>query len=291
MLKTILAVVVILMFLPHQSFAMVGCSEAGATQTGKPYKIKGSEVNVRQGPGVKYNQVINQKSSAILHKKDYVHVDNTTIVYEECSVNGWSKVRVTAPDYLSQSHRGWIMSKFLREKKINASGFEEFTADDFIWTKGILPYKDIIVAGVNKVHKENSSCKDIDPSSAYISGSKGTKANPVFFVTCGVGVGIHNVFFSKSDVEMDKKMRAVQPIGKSGALRICHDAIMRKANFPSTVDFHTLTGTSVYEAANGNTDVRILFDAKNALGNELPYKARCLILPNGKLVTINIQGR
>ncbi len=291
MLKSLLAIIAIVIFLPHQSFAMVGCNEAGAKATGKSYKIKGSEINVRQGPSTKTDKIINQKATAILHRTDYITVDHTVTVYEECSVSGWSKIRVTDPDWLANSHRGWIASKFLRGKKVDASGLEKFTEDDFIWSKTISPYKDIIVAGVNKIHRENSGCKEIDPSSAYISGSKSTKSNPVFFVTCGKGAHIHNVFFSKSDVVTAKKMRAVQPVGKSHALRICRDAIMRNVNFPSTVDTHTLTGTSVYEAANGNTDVRMDFDAKNALGNELPYKARCLILPNGKLDIFNIQGR
>ena len=33
------------------------------------------------------------------------------------------------------------------------------------------------------------------------------------------------------------------------------------------------------------------FDAKNGLGNELPYSARCLILPNGKLDHVTIKRR
>ncbi|NOZ65938.1 MAG: SH3 domain-containing protein, partial [Alphaproteobacteria bacterium] len=197
MLRTLLATIVMVIFFPYQSFALVGCSEAGAKATGKSYKIKGTEINVRQGPSTKDDKIINQKATAILHKTHYITIDNSVTVYEECSVGSWSKIRVTDPEWLTSSHRGWIASKFLRRKNVDASGLEIFTEDDFIWSNKISPYKDIIIAGVNKIHRENSGCKDIDPASAYISGSKGTISNPVFFVTCGKGAGIHNVFFSK----------------------------------------------------------------------------------------------
>jgi hypothetical protein len=72
---------------------------------------------------------------------------------------------------------------------------------------------------------------------------------------------------------------------------MCREAIMKDAVFPSSVDIHTLTGTSVFEAANGNTEVRMDFDAKNALGNELPFSARCLVLPNSKLDAFSIKRR
>jgi hypothetical protein len=220
-----------------------------------------------------------------------VTVDNTVTVHEECSLNGWSKIQVTAPDWLSSSHRGWISSKSLRDKKVEASGVEKFTEDDFIWDKKIRPYKKIIIAGVNKVHKENSSCKHIDPSSAYISGSRGSKADPVFYVTCGTESNMFNVYFSKSDVEKSKKMRAVQPVSKTVAMQKCADGIRAKVMFPSTVDLHIITGTSVKAHPNGNTTVWMNFDAKNALDNELPYEARCLVLANGNLDQVNINKR
>lgn len=58
-----------------------------------------------------------------------------------------------------------------------------------------------------RIHKENDRCKDIDPSSAYLSSGKGTKSNPVFYVTCGKAAGAFNVFFSKSDVDAGNMIR------------------------------------------------------------------------------------
>lgn len=75
-----------------------------------------------------------------------------------------------------------------------------FTEADFLWDKKTEPHKKVIIAGVNKIHRENPGCKTIDTSSAYVS-SRGTAADPVFFVTCGTGRNAFNVFFSKADVQ------------------------------------------------------------------------------------------
>lgn len=166
-----------------------------------------------------------------------------------------------------------------------------FTEKDFYFDDKTRPHKSVIVKGVNKVHRENSQCKDIDPSSAYISGGKGTKNNPVFFVTCGKGMNVHNVFFSKSDVEDDRAISAVEPVSRATAIAACSDAVKASAMFPSTVGVHLFSGTSVNTHANGRATVVMNFDAKNAIGNELPYQAKCLIMPDGKVEDINIGGR
>lgn len=175
------------------------CGDAD-TKTGKVYKGKGSGINVRVGPGINFSKIINQKATRILKKTHYVTIDTSVTVYEECVQGVWSKIRVTKPDYLSQSHRGWVMSKFLRAKKTNSSGVEVFMEADFLFDKNTQPYKKTIISGVNKIHRENPRCKNIDPSSAYISSSKGSKLKPVFFVTCGSGYKAFNVFFSNSGV-------------------------------------------------------------------------------------------
>ena len=92
--------------------SMIECG-ASSTRTGKTYKVDGSDINVRTGPGISYDKIINQKASSILKKNIYVTIDNTVTVLEECTEGEWSKIRVTDPDWLSNSHRGWILSKFL----------------------------------------------------------------------------------------------------------------------------------------------------------------------------------
>lgn len=179
------------------------CGSESVT-TGKSYKVSGEDIDVRHGPSIEFSKIVNQKASRILKSTHYISIDSSVTVLEECSQGKWSKIRVTNPDYFSQSHQGWVPSSVLRGKKVDSSGTEIFTAEDFIFDNKTRPYKSILIAGVNRIHRENAGCKDIDPSSAYISDSRGSKSDPVFFVTCGKGAKVFNVFFSKSDVENRK---------------------------------------------------------------------------------------
>lgn len=47
--------------------SMIGCGSS-STKTGKTYKVNGSDINVRSGPGTNYDKIINQKASSILKK-------------------------------------------------------------------------------------------------------------------------------------------------------------------------------------------------------------------------------
>jgi len=276
------AIIIMVGLLSVNAFAenIQSCGSS-STKTGKTYKINGSEINVRKGPGINFNKIVNQKATKILKKTHYITLDNSVTVVEECSQGKWSKIRVTNPSYLSQSHRGWIASKFLCSKKVDSSGKELFTEADFYFDKKTRPYKNIIISGVNKIHRENSRCKDIDTSSAYISSTKGSKSNPVFYVTCGKKSKIFNVFFSKSDVENDKKFKAKRYINKSRATNLCENYAKSKASHPSTVDFSRIMDLSIYETPNGRTRVTSTFTAKNSFNLELKHRISCLLDSNG----------
>lgn len=252
-----------------------------SSKTGKSYKVNGTGISVRSGPGTSYDKLVNEKATRILKTTQYITIDNSVTVYEECSQGGWSKIHVTDPDYLSQSHRGWVSSKFLRGKKLDSSGSEVFTEADFYFDKKTQPYKSIIIAGVNKIHRENSRCKKIDPSSAYISSSKGTASNPVFYVTCGSGSNVFNAFFSKSDVEAGSKLTATKHIDKSVAIKQCENYAKSNATHPSTVDFSKFMDLAVTEHPNGNTTVMSSFTAKNSFNLQLKYNIRCLSNASG----------
>lgn len=61
-----------------------------------------------------------------------------------------------------------------------------------------------------------------------------------------------------------------QAIGK------CEEMIKAQATFPLSVSVHRLTGVATdANGAGGKPRVAMRFDAKNALGNELPYMANC----------------
>lgn len=270
--------------------AMIECGSS-STKTGKTYKVNGSDINVRSGPGTNYDKIINQKASSILKKNIYVTIDNTVTVFEECTQGEWSKVKVTDPDWLSKSHRGWVLSKFLRKKQTDASGKEVFTEKDFIWDKNTSPYKEIIIAGVNKVYRENARCKDIDPSSAYISGSKDTKENPVFFVTCGKGRNTFNAFFSKSDIEKDNRLAEKKHIEKSKAVDLCESYAKQHATHPSTVKFSRVMDLAITEHPNGRTRVTSTFTAKNSFNLEVKFNISCLLDDSGLIEANIIESR
>jgi hypothetical protein len=291
MMKIMLnSVILVMMVLLGPVFAIADTSQScgeGTVKTGKTYKLNGSGINVRKGPSTKFEKVINEKFSRIAKKTKYITVDNTVTVYEECTKDGWSKVRVTDPDWLRDSHRGWISSNFLRGKKMDSSGKEVFAEADFSFTEKTRPHKSLIIAGVNKVHRENARCKTIDPSSAYISSSKGTKSNPVFYVTCGTGANVFNAFFSKSDVESSVVLREKAHIDSKAAVALCEDFVKQSATHPSTVKFSRVMDLSVRETPNGRTRVTTTFKAKNSFNMELKQKVSCL-LDSGGFIEGNI---
>lgn len=79
----------------------------------KIYGIEGKGIELRSGPSEQYDKVINQKTSDIIHETVYASVDFTVKVREDETKNGWSKVVVVDPSYLSESHQGWMLSKYL----------------------------------------------------------------------------------------------------------------------------------------------------------------------------------
>lgn len=157
----------------------------------------------------------------------------------------------------------------------------DFGPDQFYWDDKTEPYKEIIVQGVNHVYQNNSRCQSIDPSSAYISSSKGSKSDPVFYVTCSRGAETFNIFFSKSDVLANADLAPEPHIGKNRAIDLCEKYVKENSVLPETAEFSRILDLSVTEHANGRTSVTSSFIAKNKLNEEENYNVRCLVDPNG----------
>ncbi|MFQ5561296.1 MAG: hypothetical protein ACE5FU_12035 [Nitrospinota bacterium] len=103
------------------------CGRAGATKTGKKYNVIGSSINVRKGPGTNYERIINQQAK----KTEYIMIDDSVTVFEECTKGVWSKICVVDPDWLRESHQGWVASKFLDKGKKKAK-WKELLGN--VWT-------------------------------------------------------------------------------------------------------------------------------------------------------------
>lgn len=274
-MKKTLKYICVVIYLSINLFADMSCDES-TLRTNKEYDVKGKDIDVRTGAGSNYPKVINKRASEIFKETHYVKLDSSIKVMEECIKQDWSKIRVIQPDYLSKSHQGWILSKYL--KKDNNSFYTE---DDFNFSKEDKKYKDTIIKGVNYLSKNHKSCKEyIDITSATKSMYKGTKENPVFYVTCGNGESAVNVFFSKDEVKKNSIKKSFTWIKQSTAIDICKSTLKQKLNYPSTADF-SIFDTSVYEAPNGNTRVQFGFSAKNAFNVESKLLGVCLFNVNG----------
>ncbi len=156
-----------------------------------------------------------------------------------------------------------------------------YSEKDIFWDKETAPYKDVVIRGVNKVAKENKRCASLDPGTASKSTNKGTKKDPVFFVTCNTNQGeAFNVFFSKSDVEKGVALTEAKHVDSMTAIRACEQYAKTIANHPSTVDFSYFNAVT-QDYPNGRTRVQSTFTAKNSFNLEEKFAVNCLFDSNG----------
>lgn len=79
----------------------------------KIFGIEGEDIELREGPGKKFDKIINQKATEALHRTQYLKIDYSCKVREAEEKDGWSKIAVVEPDWLTNSHQGWIETKHI----------------------------------------------------------------------------------------------------------------------------------------------------------------------------------
>lgn len=252
-----------------------------SVKSGQSFSVIGQGIPILAAPNADAEKLVNEKASQVMHSTEYMTVDNSTTVTEECTKGGWSRVYVTDPEWLRETHVGWIPSSSLRKPQTDLSGKRVFTEADFVFDDVTRPYKTIIVDGVNRIYRENDRCGDIRPDSAYISGSKGTKDDPVFYVTCGSGAGAFNVFFSGREVAGDRKFAAPSNIDHTQAVELCEEYAKSHATHPGTLEFSRIADLIVTDHPNGNTRVRSSFTARNGYNLEVKHNISCLLNSSG----------
>lgn len=276
---------------------------AGSVKTGKKYNVVGSGINVRSGPGTNHDKIINQKATSILKKTQYITIDDSTIVFEECTNGEWSYIRVLEPDWLRDSHRGWVHGKFLDkgqlppsadkyERKISSYALSPYTKQGY--PKTIAKYGSRL-SEIEKFRRkaaemaiDSGKCDFVEM--VELSDKKSSLKHLHFWVDCRNKQRIYLDEFQiagKGQVltEEDKSWT------KESAIAACQQAIKDRALIPSEVDIHTILGTTFYKApTTHNVVLNMSFDAKNALGVELPYMATCHFEP-GEVGTIDIKRR
>jgi hypothetical protein len=77
------------------------------------FAIKGEDIPLRSGPGEQSPKIINEKATSVTRETQYCTVDYTTKVEILATKGDWSKVRVVDPEWLQNTHIGWIHTKYI----------------------------------------------------------------------------------------------------------------------------------------------------------------------------------
>jgi hypothetical protein len=85
-------------------------------QPSKIFGIDGEDIATRTAPRENSEKLINEKATKALGETQYCEVDYSTKVEVLETKDNWSKIKVVDPDWLSESHVGWILSKYLVSK-------------------------------------------------------------------------------------------------------------------------------------------------------------------------------
>lgn len=136
---------------------------------------------------------------------------------------------------------------------------------------------------------ENPLCRSVDMSE--ISSTRSTSTNLVVFVYCNNGKDRFD--FNEAEVKASGApvSNADRAISRSAAITACSNAAKSLGHHPSLVDTHTWAGAtfSVYRPT-GAARVLLDFEATNAFGQKMPYRADCLF-PMGQAPEISVSPR
>ena len=171
---------------------------------------------------------------------------------------------------------GWVSNGAIREIERTGGGARVYVEDDFYWDDDTSQLKPHIVAVVNKISRENRNCGQIDTSSIAKSPSRSRPGDPVFFVTCGSGSNVFNVWFRPTDVEAGQTFVAKEPLGRLAAVEACEGAAKLAAIHPSTVEFSRSWDLAYMPHVSGRARVVSTFTAMDSLDFELKYRIDCL---------------
>lgn len=244
------------------------------------------EFALHETPSLDAPKIRNEKASLALGKDHFHKIDNSTTVRRLCVQSDWTEIQIVTPDWLTFV-KGWVRNSALREIELTGDGARMYVEADFYWDDDTSKYKAKIIAVVNKIARENAKCVPIDPSSVAKSPSRSKPNDPVFFVTCGSGADVFNVWFRPKDADAGEVFAAREPLAKNAAADSCEMAAKQAAAHPSTVSFSRVWDLAYMPHASGRARVVSSFTAKNALNLELKYRIDCLF-EGATLIEVNI---
>jgi SH3-like domain-containing protein len=85
----------------------------GKDLTGKNREVVGDRVNLRVGPGTKFEKVtyVNPNDS---DQELVARLESGMRVLEQCLSGDWARVMVDRPARYKESHQGWVAREYLR---------------------------------------------------------------------------------------------------------------------------------------------------------------------------------
>lgn len=111
-----------------------------------------------------------------------------------------------------------------------------------------------------------------------------------FFIDCA---NSNRIYLTEAELKSGSEVRtqSEKAWDEGEAIVACQALAKRQATIPSSVDFHSFTGTSARTAmTTGNVEVLLNFDAMNVFNAEIGYTARCIFQP-GRQGSIEIALR
>lgn len=278
------SVLFLILLLSLPSFGLQQCGEK-SVMTGYIFKLKNEFWTLHHEPNIKSDLIINQVATQNSSTTHYIHVDNSCTIKELCYENGWSYIKVLTPEYLVDSHQGWIESKVLKRYKIGKDNFFDFVEKDFYFSSNSKQYKELIIKAVNKIHRENSECRTIFPDTASLITDKWEPKKVLFGVQCGSYPNDFIFNFSKEDIEKNIKFIPLSHLDKNIAIQKCEEYAKSISLYSDSLKFYRGSSLSISEKPNGRTQINTTVEAKDRYDGYIKYNIDCLVDSKG-----NVQG-
>lgn len=271
---------------PSKSGDQSAACDSSTTPSNAEVLGPSEETPLRAAPGDSASILTNQTASEALKRPIFIDVSGSNVLREECKKGEWSKVRVIDQPSITSTYVGWIRTDKLRAVKKDAEGFKIYEAADFAWDKQTAKYKNTIVDGVNHVHRNVAICKELSTSNFGISASKSTPDDTVFYVSCGTGNAMTNVYFSTdSMIEKLKDVESTTPSGRSDvrpevrkeAVDACARSARARIERKETFKFST-SNDDLKVLAERDSSIRVesLFSVKDKNDVDVVFEIQCV---------------
>jgi hypothetical protein len=140
------------------------------------YGIKGEDIVIRKGPGKNFDKIINEKATEVMHQTQYATVDYSCKVREDDIKDDWSKIVVVDPDWLSDSHQGWIESKYIIKTEEQAAEIA-IPRKSFIFNEVSQVQSKLSNVGIGELRQWRNDGYSWTSSSSYYSFGSSSSVN------------------------------------------------------------------------------------------------------------------